>query len=82
MDEPLISHNFVKFWDQNINRKLIIYLVHKFTFRHNIGMGDMGRIVNTKSNGQNYVDTGEGVNSQVPKMKHSYHVNLWMGEKN
>ena len=54
----------------------ITYLIHKFTFRHNIGMGDMSRIVNTKSNGQNYVDAGEGVNSQVPKMKHSYHVDL------
>ena len=51
-------------------------IIHKFTFRHNIGMGDMSRIVNTKSNGQNYVDAGGGVNSHVPKMKHSYHVNL------
>ena len=81
----MFSKDWTSLWSLitlSIENLEIIYLMHKFTFWHNIGMGNMSRIVNTKSNGQNYVDAGEGVNSHVPKMKHSYHVNLWMGEKN
>ena len=39
-------------------------------------MSDVGGIVDTESNGQNYVNTRDGVHGDAPEVNHANHINL------